>query len=168
MPNSVGIGFGPAMKTGSSRQFKQYPTTYMWVSNRLPFTHTVKPTHLFQNTTHRLPKFPRTHRGDILPLVVVAKKHFAQILATVRALLYAFTVDYGLSWFILIHIKGSRLETHISVTKRQNPSKLQMKNLGHFGGIFLHFLQQEPVWSDHFFSFCFIWKMSNQVPIEKS
>ena len=50
--------------------------------------HTVKPTHLFQNTTCRLPKFPRTHRGDILPFVVVAKKHCAQILATMRALLY--------------------------------------------------------------------------------
>ena len=50
-----------------------------------------------------------------MPLVVVAKKHFAQILATARALLYAFTVDYGLSWFILIHSKGSRLETHIQV-----------------------------------------------------
>ena len=28
------------------------------------------------------------HRGDILPFVVVAKKHCAEILATVRALLY--------------------------------------------------------------------------------
>ena len=37
----------------------------------------------------RLPKFPRTHRGDILPFVVVAKKHCAQILSTMRALLYA-------------------------------------------------------------------------------
>ena len=53
-----------------------------------PLDHTVKPAHLFQNTTRRLPKFPRTHRGDILPFVVVAKKHCAQILATMRALLY--------------------------------------------------------------------------------
>ena len=53
MPNSVRIGFGPAMKMGSSRRFKQYPTTYMWVSSWLPFT-----------------------------------------------------MDYGLSWFILIHSKG--------------------------------------------------------------
>ena len=36
--------------------------------------------------------------------------------------------------------------------------------LGAFSALF----QQEPVLSDHFFSFCFIWKMSNQVPIEKS
>ena len=36
--NSVRIGFGPAMKTGISRQFKQYPTTHMWVSSWLPFT----------------------------------------------------------------------------------------------------------------------------------
>ena len=55
--------------------------------------HTVKPTHLFQNTTRRLPKFPRTHRGDILPFVVVAKKHCAQILATMRALLYDFDAN---------------------------------------------------------------------------
>ena len=51
--------------------------------------HTVKPTQRFQNTTRRFPKFPRTHRGDILLFVVVAKKHCAQILATMRALLYA-------------------------------------------------------------------------------
>ena len=38
MPNSVRIGFGPAMKTGSSRRFKRNPTTYMWVSSWLPFT----------------------------------------------------------------------------------------------------------------------------------
>ena len=38
VPNSVSIGFGPAMKTGSSRRFKRYPTTYMWVSSQLPFT----------------------------------------------------------------------------------------------------------------------------------
>ena len=38
MPNSVCIGFDTAMKTGSSRRFKRYPTTYMWVSSRLPFT----------------------------------------------------------------------------------------------------------------------------------
>ena len=36
--NSVRKGFGPAMKTGSSRRFKRYPTTYMWVSSWLPFT----------------------------------------------------------------------------------------------------------------------------------
>ena len=35
MPNSVSKYFDPAMKTGSSRQFKRHPTTYMsW----LPFT----------------------------------------------------------------------------------------------------------------------------------
>ena len=55
MPNSVRIGFGPAMKMGSSRRFKRYPTTYMWVSSWLPFT-----------------------------------------------------MDEGLSWFILIHSKGMR------------------------------------------------------------
>ena len=38
MPNSVCIGFDTAMKTGSSRQFKRYPTTYMWVSSWLLFT----------------------------------------------------------------------------------------------------------------------------------
>ena len=38
IPNSVCIGFGPAMKTGSSRRFKRYPTTHMWVSSQLPFT----------------------------------------------------------------------------------------------------------------------------------
>ena len=39
IPNSIRIGFGPVMKTGSSRQFKQYhPTPYMWVSSRLLFT----------------------------------------------------------------------------------------------------------------------------------
>ena len=38
IPNSVRKGFGPAMKMGSSRRFKRYPTTYMWVSSRLPFT----------------------------------------------------------------------------------------------------------------------------------
>ena len=53
MPNSVSIGFSTAMKTGSSRQFKRYPTTYIWVSSWL-----------------------------------------------------LFTVDYGLSWFILILSKG--------------------------------------------------------------
>ena len=56
--------------------------------------HTVKPTHRFQNTTRRLPKFPRTHRGDILPFVVVAKKHCEQILATMRALLYGHSIKY--------------------------------------------------------------------------
>ena len=35
IPNSVCVGFGPAMKMGSSRW---YPTTFMWVSSRLPFT----------------------------------------------------------------------------------------------------------------------------------
>ena len=38
MPNSVSKGFDTAMKTGSSRRFKRYPTTYMWVSSWLPFT----------------------------------------------------------------------------------------------------------------------------------
>ena len=38
MLNSVRLGFGTATKTGSSRRFKRYPTTYMWVSSRLPFT----------------------------------------------------------------------------------------------------------------------------------
>ena len=31
MPKSVSIGFGTAMKTDSSRRFKRYYTTYMWV-----------------------------------------------------------------------------------------------------------------------------------------
>ena len=62
--------------------------------------HTVKPTHRFQNTTRRLPKFPRTHRGDILPFVVVAKKHCAQILATMRALLYAPKPQASCVWFV--------------------------------------------------------------------
>ena len=53
MPHSFRIDFGPAMKIGSSRRFKRYPTTYMWVSSWLPFT-----------------------------------------------------MDWGLSWFILIHSKG--------------------------------------------------------------
>ena len=34
MPNSVRIGFGPAMKTGSSRRFKWYPQ-HMWASFKL-------------------------------------------------------------------------------------------------------------------------------------
>ena len=51
--NSVCKGFDTAMKTGSSRRFKWYPTTYKWVSSWL-----------------------------------------------------FFTVDYGLSWFILILSKG--------------------------------------------------------------
>ena len=38
MQNSVCMGFDTAMKTGSSRWLKQYPTTYMWVSSWLPFT----------------------------------------------------------------------------------------------------------------------------------
>ena len=38
MPNSVSKGFDTAMKKGSSRRFKQYPTIYMWVSSWLPFT----------------------------------------------------------------------------------------------------------------------------------
>ena len=37
IPNSVRIGFDPAMKMGSSRRFQRYPTTYMWVSSQLPF-----------------------------------------------------------------------------------------------------------------------------------
>ena len=38
MSNSVRIGLAVAMKTGSSRRFQRYPTTYMWVSSWLPFT----------------------------------------------------------------------------------------------------------------------------------
>ena len=38
MPNSVSKCFGTAMRTGSSRRFKRYPTTYMWVSSWFPFT----------------------------------------------------------------------------------------------------------------------------------
>ena len=38
MANSVRMGFGTAMRTGSSRRFKRYPTTYMWVSSWLPIT----------------------------------------------------------------------------------------------------------------------------------
>ena len=38
MPNSVSNGFDTAMKTGSSRRFEQYPTTYRWESSQLPFT----------------------------------------------------------------------------------------------------------------------------------
>ena len=38
MPNSVSIGFGTAMKMGSSRRFKWHPTTPRWVSSQLPFT----------------------------------------------------------------------------------------------------------------------------------
>ena len=38
MPNSISKGFDTAMKTGSSRWFKLYPTTYMWVSSWLPVT----------------------------------------------------------------------------------------------------------------------------------
>ena len=47
-------------------------------------------------------------------------------------------------------------------------SRLWMNSLGNFWGIFLNFLQQKPVLSDIFFSFCLIWKTSNQVLIEKS
>ena len=36
IPNSVSKGFDTAMKTGSSRRFKRYPTTYNWVSSRPP------------------------------------------------------------------------------------------------------------------------------------
>ena len=36
MPISVRIGFDTAMKTGSSRRLKRYPTTYMWVSSCFP------------------------------------------------------------------------------------------------------------------------------------
>ena len=35
MPNSVSKGFDTAMKTGSSRRFKRYPTTYRGVSRYL-------------------------------------------------------------------------------------------------------------------------------------
>ena len=38
MPNSVSKGFDTAMKMGSTRRFKQYPTTYRRVSSHLPFT----------------------------------------------------------------------------------------------------------------------------------
>ena len=38
MPYSVCMGFGTAVKTGSSRRFKWYPTTYMWVSSWAPIT----------------------------------------------------------------------------------------------------------------------------------
>ena len=38
MSNSDCMGFGTAMKKGSSRRFKRYATTNMWVSSRLPFT----------------------------------------------------------------------------------------------------------------------------------
>ena len=38
MPNSVHIGFGAAVKTGSTRQFKRHPTAYKWVSSQLPLT----------------------------------------------------------------------------------------------------------------------------------
>ena len=38
IPNSVRIGSDPAMKTGSSRRFKRYPTTCRWVSSQIPFT----------------------------------------------------------------------------------------------------------------------------------
>ena len=38
MWNSVSKGFDTNMKTGSSRWFKRYPTTYMWVSSWHPFT----------------------------------------------------------------------------------------------------------------------------------
>ena len=38
MPNTVSKGFDTAMKMGSSRRFKLYPTTYIWVSSQIPFT----------------------------------------------------------------------------------------------------------------------------------
>ena len=38
IPNSVSMGFGTAIKTGSSRGFKRNPTTYRRVSSQLPFT----------------------------------------------------------------------------------------------------------------------------------
>ena len=37
MPNSVSKGFDTAMRTGSSRRFKRYPTTYRWLSSQPPF-----------------------------------------------------------------------------------------------------------------------------------
>ena len=37
MPNSVSIGFGTAMKTGSSRRFRRYSTTSTWVLSWLSF-----------------------------------------------------------------------------------------------------------------------------------
>ena len=36
--NWVSKGFDSAMKTGSSRRFKRYPTTYRWESSQIPFT----------------------------------------------------------------------------------------------------------------------------------
>ena len=38
LSNSVSYGFDTAMKTGSWRQFKRYPTTCIWVSSYLSFT----------------------------------------------------------------------------------------------------------------------------------
>ena len=38
IPNSVCIGFCIAMKMDSSRRFQRYPSTYMCVSSRLPYT----------------------------------------------------------------------------------------------------------------------------------
>ena len=36
--SSISKGFGHAMKTGSSRRFKRYLTTYRWASSQIPFT----------------------------------------------------------------------------------------------------------------------------------
>ena len=41
MPNSVTKGFDTAMKVGSSRWFKRYPTTYIWVLSWLSISFTV-------------------------------------------------------------------------------------------------------------------------------
>jgi hypothetical protein len=41
-----------------------------------------------------------------------------------------------------------------------------MKSLGHFGGIFLHFLQQEPVLSDHFSVFASFEKRQIRFPLK--
>ena len=38
MPNSVSKGFDTAMRTGSSRRLKRYPTTYRWVSSQITFS----------------------------------------------------------------------------------------------------------------------------------
>ena len=38
LSNSVCMGFGTAMRMGPARRFKQFPTTYTWVSSQLPFT----------------------------------------------------------------------------------------------------------------------------------
>jgi len=92
--NSVCMGFSTAMRTGSSRRFKRYPTAYMWVSSWLHSTHTVLFTCRFQYTACRWPKFPRTHSSAALLCVAVAKNQCEQILATIHLTLYAFTAGF--------------------------------------------------------------------------